>query len=48
VESRFSKNELLANATFYWATETINSSFGLYYDAMNAGALTWFVEMLKK
>ena len=32
----------------YWATETINSSFWLYYDVANAGALTWIVETVKK
>jgi pimeloyl-ACP methyl ester carboxylesterase len=45
--TRFSKDELLTNITIYWATETINSSFRLYYDAMNAGALTWISEMIK-
>ena len=48
VETRFTKDELLTNITLYWATETINSSFWLYYDAANAGALTWIVEMVKK
>ena len=48
VETRFTKDELLTNITVYWATETINSSFWLYYDAANAGALTWIVEMIKK
>ena len=48
VETRFTKDELLTNITLYWATETINSSFWLYYDAANAGALTWIVEMIKK
>jgi pimeloyl-ACP methyl ester carboxylesterase len=47
LEARFSKDELLTNITIYWATETINSSFRLYYDAMNAGALTWISEMIK-
>jgi len=47
VESRFSKDELLTNITLYWVTETINSSFRLYYDAANAGAITWIVEMIK-
>ena len=28
--------------------ETINSSFWLYYDAANASAMTWIVEMAKK
>jgi pimeloyl-ACP methyl ester carboxylesterase len=33
VERRFTKEELLTNATIYWATETINSSMRLYYEA---------------
>jgi pimeloyl-ACP methyl ester carboxylesterase len=33
VERRFSKDQLLANVTLYWVTQTINSSFRLYYDA---------------
>jgi len=48
IETRFTKDELLTNLTVYWATETINSSFRFYYDAMNAGAMTWIVEMVKK
>jgi len=48
LETRFTKDELLTNLTIYWATETINSSFGFYYDAANAGAVTWIVEMIKK
>lgn len=30
VETRFTKDELLANVTLYWMTETISSSFRLY------------------
>ena len=30
VETRFSKDELLANVTLYWITQTISSSFRLY------------------
>ena len=48
IESRFTKDELLSNIMIYWVTETINSSFWFYYDAMNAGAVTWIVEMVKK
>jgi len=48
IETRFTKDELLTNLTVYWVTETINSSFRFYYDAMNAGAMTWIVEMVKK
>lgn len=48
VETRFTKDELLTNITLYWVTETINSSFWLYYDAVNAGATTWISETIKK
>lgn len=48
VESRFTKDELLTNITLYWATQTIGSSFELYYDSANASKLTWVVEMIKK
>jgi len=48
IETRFTKDELLTNITLYWATETINSSFWLYYDAMNAGAMTWISETIRK
>ena len=33
VEQRFSKDELLANLTIYWATQTINSSMRFYYES---------------
>lgn len=39
---------MLTNITLYWATETINSSFRLYSDAMNASATTWMSETIKK
>jgi pimeloyl-ACP methyl ester carboxylesterase len=32
VERRFTKDELLTNVMIYWVTETINSSFGVYYE----------------
>jgi pimeloyl-ACP methyl ester carboxylesterase len=32
LESRFTKDEILANLTIYWATETIGSSMRLYYE----------------
>lgn len=35
VERRFTRDELLTNITIYWVTETINSSFRLYYEAMH-------------
>jgi len=31
IESRVSKDALLTNIMLYWVTQTINSSFGLYY-----------------
>ena len=33
----FTKDELLANITLYWVTETINSSVRLYYESMRSG-----------
>jgi pimeloyl-ACP methyl ester carboxylesterase len=32
VEKRFTRDELLTNLTIYWATETISSSFRIYYE----------------
>lgn len=32
VESRFTRDELLTQIMIYWATETINSSFRIYYE----------------
>jgi microsomal epoxide hydrolase len=37
VAKRFSKDELLTNIMFYWATETANSSVRLYCETMRAG-----------
>ena len=37
VESRFSRDDLLANITIYWVTQTINSSTRLYYETMKSG-----------
>ncbi|HEV7489881.1 MAG TPA: epoxide hydrolase [Rhodanobacteraceae bacterium] len=48
VERCFTKDELLTNISLYWVTQTIDSSFWLYYDAANAGAMTWTAEMIKK
>jgi pimeloyl-ACP methyl ester carboxylesterase len=48
VERCFTKDELLTNATIYWATETIGTSFYPYYDMMNAGAMRWISETIKK
>jgi len=36
IENAFTKDELLANLQIYWATQTINSSFRLYYEAIQA------------
>ena len=36
VEKRFSRDELLANITLYWATQTITSSMRYYHDAAQA------------
>ena len=36
IEDAFSKDELLTNLTIYWATQTVNSSFRLYYEAIQA------------
>lgn len=36
VERRFTKDELLANVTLYWVTETINSANRLYFDREHA------------
>lgn len=33
LESCFTKDELLTNLTIYWATQTINSAFRLYYES---------------
>jgi pimeloyl-ACP methyl ester carboxylesterase len=36
VYRRFSRDELLANVTLYWVTETIHSSFRLYFEGRKA------------
>jgi pimeloyl-ACP methyl ester carboxylesterase len=36
IENVFSKDELLLNVMIYWVTETINSSFRIYYEAMQS------------
>jgi len=48
VEKRFTKDELLANVTIYWVSQTINSSFAPYYDVAHAGATTWMKQKLKE
>ncbi len=41
VEKRFTKDELLANLTIYWATETISSSIRLYYENAHDQEASW-------
>ena len=48
VERAFTKDELLANVTLYWVTQTIASSFLPYYDVTTAGAMTWIKQKLKE
>jgi microsomal epoxide hydrolase len=36
VEAKFTKDELLANITLYWVTQTIASSARIYYESMHA------------
>jgi microsomal epoxide hydrolase len=36
IEKRFGKDELLTNITIYWVTQTIGSSFRIYYEAAHA------------
>jgi len=36
IYSRFSKDELLSNVTLYWMTQTIHSSFRMYFEARKA------------
>jgi microsomal epoxide hydrolase len=48
VERRFTKDELLANVTLYWVTETIDSSFAPYFDVAHAGAGTWIKQGIKQ
>jgi microsomal epoxide hydrolase len=48
IETRFSKDELLANIMIYWVTETIGSSFLPYYDFTSSGPLTWMIEAFKQ
>src|SRR5829696_624755 len=33
IERRFTKDELLTNITIYWVSETIGSSFRMYYES---------------
>ena len=48
VESRFTKDELLTNISLYWHTQTVPSSFKIYFDTIHANAFTWVGEKLKE
>ena len=48
IETRFTKDELLANVMIYWVTGTINTSFAPYYDIAHAGAVTWMKQKAKE
>jgi len=38
---RFTRDELLANVTLYWMTQTISSSFGMYHEGRRAPLRFW-------
>ena len=38
LENTYTKDELLANLTIYWATQTINSANRIYYETMQSNA----------
>jgi microsomal epoxide hydrolase len=48
VESRFTKDQLLTNISLYWHTQSVASSFILYYDVLHANAFTWIGEKIKE
>lgn len=48
IETRFTKDELLANVTTYWATATVGTSFLPYYDVTHAGVPRWILEKAKE
>jgi pimeloyl-ACP methyl ester carboxylesterase len=48
VERCFTRDELLANVTLYWVTETIDHSFAPYFDSTHAGAGTWIKQGIKQ
>lgn len=39
-ETVFTRDRLLTNVTLYWVTQTITSSFRMYWETMRSGALT--------
>jgi microsomal epoxide hydrolase len=47
VESVFSRDDLLANITVYWVTQTITSSARLYYEAFKGGRASWITERVE-
>jgi pimeloyl-ACP methyl ester carboxylesterase len=47
VETKFTRDELLANITLYWVTQSIATSFAPYFDIANAGPLRWMSEGVK-
>ena len=44
VESSFTKDQLLANITVYWVTQTITSSTRLYYEVMGQNRMSFMGE----
>lgn len=48
VERSFTRDELLANVTLYWVTQTIATSFQPYYDVSQANAMTWIGQKVKE
>lgn len=38
MEKRFTRDELLTNITIYWVTQTVGSSFRMYYETFQAWA----------
>jgi pimeloyl-ACP methyl ester carboxylesterase len=48
VETKFTKDELLANITLYWVTETIGSSFLPYADFVKSGPVRWTIEGVRQ
>jgi len=48
IESRFTKDELLTNLMFYWASNAIGTSFLPYYGITNASVVQWIKEKAKE
>jgi pimeloyl-ACP methyl ester carboxylesterase len=47
IESRFTKDQLLTNISLYWHSQSVASSFALYYDTLDGNAFTWIGEKIK-